>query len=85
MNFMPKVKTHIEFCNKIFHFVVYLSNHSRSLINDVDSNIAEQFNMAKRPGYMTRCFGAVISFYTKTNCYSLNKQIHGENFPYEKN
>lgn len=54
------------------------TSHSRSLIEDVDSNAVEQFNSviaklvcgkrinySQRRGYQTRCAGAVISFNTK--------------------
>lgn len=54
-----------------------VASHSRSLIEDVDSNVVEQFNgvvaklvggkrinYSQRRGYQTRCAGAVISFNT---------------------
>lgn len=72
------IKSHTELFVRLLQIISSLSNHSRSLIKDVDSNIVERFNsiIAKCVGgkrvnfsgarsYQTRCNAAVVSFNTR--------------------
>lgn len=75
---------------KIKAIVGCVASHSRSLINDVDSNDVERFNgiVAKFVGgkrinfslkqsYQARCSAAVVSYNTKKPLYTLQKSILG--------
>ncbi|KOB52290.1 hypothetical protein OBRU01_26165, partial [Operophtera brumata] len=65
-----------------------VASHSRSLIEDVDSNVVEQFNgviaklvggkrinYSQRRSYQTRCAGAVISFNTGKLLSTVHRNI----------
>lgn len=66
-----------------------VASHSRSLIEDVDSNVVEQFNgviaklvggkrinYSQRRSYQTRCAGAVVSFNTGKLLSTVHRNIH---------
>lgn len=76
---------------RIKMLVANVASHSRSLIEDVDSNVVEQFNSviaklvcgkrinySQRRGYQTRCAGAVISFNTKRLLSTVHRNIHNK-------
>lgn len=87
-NQMQKLRQYPEFLSKLNKIISQISVHSRSLIQDVDSNVVEHFNsriakfigakrinFSKRGSYLTRCMGAVVSFNSKTP-----HTIFGKNF-----
>lgn len=68
-----------------------VASHSRSLIEDVDSNVVEQFNgviaklvggkrinYTQRRGYQARCSGAVISFNTGKLLSTVLRNTHNK-------
>lgn len=74
---------------KIKMLAANVASHSRSLIEDVDSNVVEQFNSviaklvggkrinySQRRSYRTRCAGAVISFNTKRLLSTVHRNIN---------
>jgi hypothetical protein len=81
-----------EFFDKLQSIISRVSQHARSLIYDVDSNIVEQFhsivakfvggkriNYSKGRSYESRCFGAVLSFNSKSQMhYITHKTICGK-------
>jgi formyltetrahydrofolate synthetase len=81
-----------EFFDKLLSIISRVSQHARSLIYDVDSNIVEQFhsivakfvggkriNYSKGRSYESRCFGAVLSFNSKSQMnYVTHKTICGK-------
>lgn len=81
-----------EFFEKIQSIISRVSQHARSLIYDVDSNIVEQFhsivakfvggkriNYSKGRSYQSRCFGAVLSFNSKSQThYITHKTLCGK-------
>ncbi|CAB3237971.1 unnamed protein product [Arctia plantaginis] len=79
------------FWAKIQYIVGIVAAHSRSLINDCDSNAVEQFNsiIAKFVGgkrtnlvqwqtYQSRCAAAVVAFNTKRPLYNIQKSLLGK-------
>lgn len=88
-NLVSKFKKCPDFFAKLNQIVSSISNHSRSLIEDVDSNVVEQFNsriakfvgakrvnFSKRGSYRARCFGAVVSFNGKTPHTLLHSSLY---------
>lgn len=79
-----------QFHMRLEQIIKTLANNSRSLIQDMDSNIVEQFNsiVAKfvggkrinyslRRSYQGRCSAAVVSFNSKRPIYTLHKSMYG--------
>lgn len=77
-NFVPEIKANNLFA-AIIRIMSRLVNNAKSLIHDVNSNIAEVFNsviakyvggkrinFSSRQSYAARCAGAVVSFNVKT-------------------
>ncbi|XP_069355893.1 uncharacterized protein [Maniola hyperantus] len=77
---VPKVNNS-TFWFKIQYIVGIVATHSRSLINDFDSNTVEQFNsiiakfvgskrtnLIQRQTYQSRCAAAVVAYNTKSHC-----------------
>ena len=80
---VPKIKSS-TFWAKIQYIVGLVASHSRSLINDCDSNSVEQFNsivakfvggkrtnLIQRQTYQSRCAAAVVAFNTKIPLYNI--------------
>lgn len=88
-NFVPEMKT-CTFYNAVMKLVSRLVNNSKSLIYNVNSNIAEVFNsiiakfvggkrinFSNRQSYSARCATSVVAFNTKQPLtYLYNKVIH---------
>lgn len=87
---LPKVKSSAVWA-KIQYIVGIVATHSRSLINDYDSNAVEQFNsiiakfvagkrtnLVQRQTYQSRCAAAVVSYNTKSALYNLQKSLLGK-------
>lgn len=75
---------------RIQQIINTVASHSRSLIQDADSNIVEcynsivakfvggkRINFSLRHGYQSRCNAAVVSFNTKKPLHTLQKSILG--------
>ncbi|CAH1113884.1 unnamed protein product [Psylliodes chrysocephalus] len=75
-----------EFFTRLLQIIHALSDHSRSLLHDVDSNIVEQFhatvakfvggkriNYSRERSYQSRCFAAVVSYNSKSGNLELKK------------
>lgn len=87
---MPEIVANREFFTKLNQVISSISNHARSLIEDVDSNVVEQFNsiivkftggkrinFSRRRSYAGRCNAAVVSFNSRRCHYELHKQMYG--------
>lgn len=90
INYMPEIVANREFFTKLNQVISSISNHARSLIEDVDSNVVEQFNsiivkftggkrinFSRRRSYAERCNAAVVSFNSRRCHYELHKQMYG--------
>ncbi|CAB3249485.1 unnamed protein product [Arctia plantaginis] len=79
------------FWAKIQYIVGIVAAHSRSLINDCDSNAVEQFNciiatfvggkrtnLVQRQTYQSRCAAAVVAFNTNRPLYNIQKSLLGK-------
>ncbi|CAH2088144.1 unnamed protein product [Euphydryas editha] len=86
---VPKVRNS-TYWSKIQHILGIIATHSRSLINDFDSNAVEQFNsiiakfvsgkrtnLIQRRTYQSRCAAAVVVYNTKRPLYSIQKSLLG--------
>ncbi|KAK4886106.1 hypothetical protein RN001_002377 [Aquatica leii] len=79
-----------QFHIRIVSALTALSNHSRSLLQNKNSNIVEQFhsivakfiggkriNFTNRRSYQSRCYASVVSHNTKKTHYFLHKSMYG--------
>lgn len=94
INYIPDFNNCLPMFNRINQIISSISNHSRSLIRDVDSNIVEQFNSivckfvggkrvnySKRHSYEGRCYAAVASFNSSRGHSELRKDLYGKSPP----
>lgn len=91
VNRMFEIKENSDFFSQLTKVISSLSNNSRSLIRDVDSNRVEQFNaviakfvggkrvnFSSRGSYRTRCFGAVVRFNAKNIHSKVHSHMYGK-------
>lgn len=90
INLLEKIQSNDnDFYSNINSIMRYLSRHSRSLIQDVDSNIVESYNsiiakviggkrvnFAMKRSYVGRCYAAAVAKKSRWPIYSIYKAIH---------
>ncbi|KAF2903225.1 hypothetical protein ILUMI_02966, partial [Ignelater luminosus] len=91
-NHIEDIKSCAAFYNKLVITVKSISQHARSLIYNLDSNVAEHFHsvianfvggkridFSKGGSYQSRCYASVVSFNSKSlPHYTLHKTLSGK-------
>lgn len=88
-NYIAELKASTQLFHRLNTIISSISNHSRSLLEDVDSNVVEQFNsiiakfvggkrinFSQRRSYTGRCMAALVAFNSKRPHYELHKTMY---------